>query len=649
MNKTFKYALSTVLGLSIAMSATAQNFPDVPDNHWAYDALATMKSQGLLVGYPDGLFRGGRPATRYELAVAVHATYMHLKGITDGLQQQINSLSGGGEGFDPSGLQGALDQLRKDVDAMKGWGDSISNLQRMASTFEKELASMGVDVEAMKKDIASLKDRVTALEKNKPAVLFGGEATMFLQHGRGTSNRWGLGKDGQLVGGTADVPMSRASSFLDGVSIFHSALLTMKGTNEEGPKWNAALEIGNLLNGYGAAPGMTASASAQRNDEAPTDIAFRRLAVEFDHGLLGQAVSFKAGRLGYKVSPYIFQSPDSNPYVKSPFDNGEWTMDGAVLGFNFGPAKLNFLVGRTNGRNSNQGVDLGGIRVGGTQGYGATTLIGGLNTRGNQLTADSLLGAHLTVPLTDKGSLDLAYLIHGQNTPTGVPPSGGVATQDTVHVYGGSLNWDLNGIKLQGGVSQSKTYTGDRGYSPFNTQNTAWNVGLGYDSDRWGIAGGYRDIGRNYGAAGDWGRIGAWWNPTGIKSWNAKAWFGISGQSELWAKGEWLEGDGRTGSLPKSVDITSYKVGLNQQISEGLALMLGAEFVEYRGIGAGSKPYQRWYDLGVSYSLSDMAKLSLLWQYSDADAKTSLAWAAPGNPNGRYTGHLLTTQFTIKF
>lgn len=36
----------------------ARPFPDVPANHWAYEAVNTLKEAGLLRGYPDGRFRG---------------------------------------------------------------------------------------------------------------------------------------------------------------------------------------------------------------------------------------------------------------------------------------------------------------------------------------------------------------------------------------------------------------------------------------------------------------------------------------------------------------------------------------------------------------------------------------------------------------
>ena len=57
MNRTLKFALSAVLGFGLVLPAAAQsNFPDVPDNHWAYEAIGNLKGK-ILFGYPDGLYR----------------------------------------------------------------------------------------------------------------------------------------------------------------------------------------------------------------------------------------------------------------------------------------------------------------------------------------------------------------------------------------------------------------------------------------------------------------------------------------------------------------------------------------------------------------------------------------------------------------
>jgi len=46
----------------------AAGFKDVPLNHWAYPALQQLQADGIVLGYPDGTFRGKRAITRYELA-----------------------------------------------------------------------------------------------------------------------------------------------------------------------------------------------------------------------------------------------------------------------------------------------------------------------------------------------------------------------------------------------------------------------------------------------------------------------------------------------------------------------------------------------------------------------------------------------------
>lgn len=48
------------------------NFPDVPENHWAYEYVKSLADRGLLEGYPDGEFKGDRPMTRYEFATIIY-------------------------------------------------------------------------------------------------------------------------------------------------------------------------------------------------------------------------------------------------------------------------------------------------------------------------------------------------------------------------------------------------------------------------------------------------------------------------------------------------------------------------------------------------------------------------------------------------
>ncbi len=43
-------------------------FPDVPENHWAYEYVEDLQKRGAIKGYPDGLFKGDRSMSRYEFA-----------------------------------------------------------------------------------------------------------------------------------------------------------------------------------------------------------------------------------------------------------------------------------------------------------------------------------------------------------------------------------------------------------------------------------------------------------------------------------------------------------------------------------------------------------------------------------------------------
>lgn len=45
-----------------------QLFPDVSQNHWAYEQISILKANGVITGYPDGKYEGDRPMTRYEFA-----------------------------------------------------------------------------------------------------------------------------------------------------------------------------------------------------------------------------------------------------------------------------------------------------------------------------------------------------------------------------------------------------------------------------------------------------------------------------------------------------------------------------------------------------------------------------------------------------
>ena len=68
--------LKAMLGAQPGLATQGANrttvFPDVPSNHWAYQAVQGLADKGLVEGYPDGTFGGDKMMTRYEFASIIY-------------------------------------------------------------------------------------------------------------------------------------------------------------------------------------------------------------------------------------------------------------------------------------------------------------------------------------------------------------------------------------------------------------------------------------------------------------------------------------------------------------------------------------------------------------------------------------------------
>ena len=72
--------LNAVLGADLPQDQNTV-FPDVPENHWAFEAVDDLAKRGLIIGYEDGMFKGDRVLTRYEFAEVVHRAIQRAKEI----------------------------------------------------------------------------------------------------------------------------------------------------------------------------------------------------------------------------------------------------------------------------------------------------------------------------------------------------------------------------------------------------------------------------------------------------------------------------------------------------------------------------------------------------------------------------------------
>ena len=647
MKRTFKYALSAILTAAIVMPAFAStdNFPDVPDNHWAFEALARLKKDGLLVGYPDGLFRGNRPASRYELAVAIHACYTNLKSVTDGLDSQIKALSDKLNGVattaDVQNLRDALTALQNDVNGMKSYGEDIASLKKLADTFQKELQSLGVDVEALKKDLGDLADRVTKLEKRKPTVNISGDVNLLMLAGNSRSGNFGLDQDAHITG--VDLNGAPTGMTTDLVTVEEGAF-TFSGTNDTGPKWKGTIVLGNMLDTFGSQNQFKVGVANGGYIEGNGDVYLQDFSVKFDSSVVGLNFNAEAGRVGYKVSPYMFQRIDSTSYFSNQrWDDGLYRFDGGIVGFNFGSTKIDVFGGNNDKINSSNGIALNTVQSGPINGAFA-----GIPA----LVVDRTLGVKLTSPLTSNGSLNLAYLWLDTINPITIGAGG--PTANRLAVYGGDLNFTFGKVAVSGGYTKSDI---DNNTTSVNNQDNASYWGkLGIGNHKWGLNGGYRQVEANYVAPGDWGRLGVMRNPANIKGFTVDGHYNISHKLKLSGTGEFDKGvsDNYPGSgFNSGSKVNAYTVKLSYLVNPNLTLSVGYEDDEFTGLdpaafAAGATNFDasyKWTTFGIGYGLSDTAKLMIQYQISDI----SNEYQVTAGGGARFTGGLLTTQLSIKF
>lgn len=205
----FLAGLLTVLSMGFGSA----QFSDVPAGHWAKEAVEQLAAKGILVGFPDGTFRGTETLTRYQAALILQRLLeeidMELKLIREKMGQPMSSGSStttttttttppamGSSEVDQR-LQAQIDTVRsqiaaleatsasnkQDIEALRGQLARLTAMQSGTSTttvvtsdpelmnavrnavqeLAAELAALGVRVSALEDNAAS-KDELGALQ-----------------------------------------------------------------------------------------------------------------------------------------------------------------------------------------------------------------------------------------------------------------------------------------------------------------------------------------------------------------------------------------------------------------------------------------------------------------------------------------------------
>jgi hypothetical protein len=117
--------------------AQATPFPDVPRGHWAEDAVARITDLGIIIGFPDGSFRGDEAITRFQSALVISRL---------------------------------LNVVQANLDAARILGeDNLTSLQNAVAELTAELENIDdrvTSLEDARSDVVESESRLEALERS---------------------------------------------------------------------------------------------------------------------------------------------------------------------------------------------------------------------------------------------------------------------------------------------------------------------------------------------------------------------------------------------------------------------------------------------------------------------------------------------------
>jgi hypothetical protein len=662
-------AALTALAMGWSTQAIAQDqFKDLDPKHWAYEAVTELQQKGILLGYPDGYFKGKRTLTRYEFAIA-------LKRALD----KIGTITGPAG---PPGANGAPGP-QGDPGPPGMTPEEVANLRRLTDEFRNELASLGANIrdinnrlDALAKDIAAINARLDKMVHWSGSVYVGAETTRsrstFVDYSGAVriNPTTATGGTNTILGPATVIndAQLRASANLGGggvavVDLDASNYLAYRGSNLESAQANPAI---------GGATGLAETV-------VPLEAYY--------HGPIGgehSGTEITVGRFKDSGTALTYQKPTLDAYLDVPgFDDGKYIEDGAKISAKLGSVKLNVSVASfasvtDQAGNSFNKPLFGGSPIGLAGATVGNGILGGIpfgiNVLGGQQAASQTADVHVALPLFNAGELGLGVRMLSTNLPAGSPLQlDPAATFTDAEIYDVHLKLNpLGRIMVYAEAAKSVTSNGLSNSDPSspNDDNNAYTLHLGYASGPISVKLGYNYIDPNYGAPGDWLKLGNWTDPTDIEGGFLKINYKLSDTLAFNIGGDLLEGArNRPGYLQIGDRINRAKAGLSYKIGNSVTLSADYEGVFYDFAStdaipsvAGTKPNEQFITLGAGLHLSGTTVLQLGYQiisYNSAATGVPLSLSgAPGlvgfDPSTLGTGSssnagVFTTQLSVKF
>ncbi len=186
-------------------------FPDVPKNHWAYEAINKLAAAGIIEGRDGGNYVGNAPMTRYEFAVAI--------------ARLLDKIQPSGTSYDDTAIRGQIAGLDTRVTSLENGRISrqevLDLIAALRTEFADELSRLGVRVGDLETRVDTLEKRTVAPPRLTTSLSFlhrTGSANYIEENGPGGSGRSIFNGDNAF--GTAPPALPRNNVFAGGQQNF---------------------------------------------------------------------------------------------------------------------------------------------------------------------------------------------------------------------------------------------------------------------------------------------------------------------------------------------------------------------------------------------------------------------------------------------
>jgi hypothetical protein len=649
-----------VLLVAMWACAVALAQQDVPPGHWAYDAVQSLIREGILRGYPDGSFRGQKPVTRYEFAVALRDALQEARSRVNGLRDEWRQrvLTPPPTVFTPpppvfDALSAEREKLKRipedTAERLQKLEDQTRILEQLLQEFGRDLQTLGEDVRLLRAEISDAQTQVRSLEQQlSRRVRVSGTVDLIGRGAHGIDHRGAVDQNGYAFSG----------GLLNNAEVTHELNLRLSAEIAPSVRADAALVAGNYLTYLRSASQF---ANVRQRASGATDFLLWKAQLQVPITLFGRQGNLLLGRLENRMTPLTLWRPDVDVYTLLPrYDSGYYSMDGLKFQVDTDLVSVMLYAAKHDSVNTNLLSDFMHVSAGND----AINLFqpgNPLRQRPNRIPygivhARHSAGASATLRVGKAVVVGAQFVAidAGRDIPSVFGTVNGVNVWGWQAEYTPSDLWQFAAVYSQSDL----VHHGD---TRLNRDNWAFSARVQYNPhETTSLWLGYRDFRPYFAPPGYWGRIGYWHNPTDLRGIDV-GYRARIGSVAVDARTGFYSGTGKAippagfGTDDQVVHLVlntqwqarpRWRIGLSY---EGAFWNLkdARRFNPGAGLSAPGKPKEHYATLSLWYDLSKDTVLRALYQsvFYDAAGVTSYSLLGSNKEHGGVAVIQLSTAF----